>query len=172
MVIRMNVEEGDQTGAETQVQNEDHRQSAFALMLAASRGEKVLPTKYTNEHYAGNDCELSNDKVFFNDIVEWIDSLKLGWQSLMDANKTGKDFSTVLRDTLWEVDGHWHTLDERSCGVTVTLRVKFLEGYNRPESWSGKKRQHGNIILKKINQLQEKLFEHIFHENENLETSP
>ena len=163
-VTRTNTKEAD-PAADMAVQSgsgsaEWRSSSSFELILASSRRDNVFPIQSTPRSIVLIEIvRYRKDKVLFNDIVQWIQSLKLGWQSQMDADKTGKDFITVLRYTLWEVDGHWHTLDERSCGVPVTLQVKFLEGYNRPESWSGKKREHGNINLIKLNHLQEKLFE-------------
>ena len=113
------------------VDDDDNRQNAFDLMMATARTEDKLPKKYDADG-------ITKDRTLFNDIVSWLESLGVGWQNQRDADGTGKAFVSILRDALWEVDGHWKSLEARGCGVPSPLREKFPEGYHAPESYKGR----------------------------------
>ena len=72
----------------------------------------------------------TKDRLLFNDIVNWLQSLKLGWQNHIDADKTRKAFVTTVRDALWLIDGHWKTLSVAlafpQLYVRGSLRVKII----------------------------------------------
>ena len=131
--------------------SQDNRQSAFEFMMASSKYENERPKMYDT---AG----ITKDRLLFNDIVNWLQSLKLGLQNHIDADKTGKAFVTTVRDDLWLIDGHWKTLDERGFGVpqlyvrgslrvTIILKIK------------GRKREHGNLNISTLDKIQETLFD-------------
>ena len=96
--------------------NKDNRQSAFDLMMASSKAQNTLPDRYNTEN-------MTKDRLLFNDIVDWLKGLGLGWQNQRDADDVGKKLITHLRDALWLVDGHWVTLDARGLGVPSPLQV-------------------------------------------------
>ena len=91
--------------------------------------------------------------------MNWLQSLKLGWQNHIDADKTRKAFVNTVQDALWLIDGHWKTLDERGFGVPPALRERFPEGYNNPQNYKGWKREHGNLNISTFDKLLETLFD-------------
>ena len=104
--------------------------STFAVfMTSATQRKHLLPFLPTTS--ANNKTKIKND------IMEFLQKNKVGWSAL-NANSMGVQFVNTLSACMWVLDGHHETLAERSC--TIPSELKFLSGYNKPESHKHRKR--------------------------------
>ena len=107
------------------------KRNAFELMLQVQKESStiVLPKKVT----VGN----KKDELY-NDIVDLFEKEGLVWKSSEVQSGIATNAVTTIRDTLWYIDGHKHTLADRSCHIPVVFSA--FEGYNKPERSKHRKR--------------------------------
>ena len=105
------------------------RRSAFDVLMNSAT-EKVLPVKISP---AGRSGGLKATERLYNDLLEYLGHLKVGWSR--DCVETiGKRFVSSLRDTLWYLDGQHSKFAER--GLALPIRLSRFDGYN---DWRAKK---------------------------------
>ena len=75
-----------------------------------------------------------------NNIIEFLQKNKVGWSAL-SASSMGMQFVNTLSACMLVLDGHHETLAERSC--TIPSELKFLSGYNKPESHKHMQKEAG-----------------------------
>ena len=105
-----------------------YKQLIFPPQLAAyfsptnSAREKVLPVKISP---AGRSGGLKATERLYNDLLEYLGHLKVGWSR--DCVETiGKRFVSSLRDTLWYLDGQHSKFAER--GLALPIQFSRFDG--------------------------------------------
>ncbi len=76
------------------------------------------------------------------DVIEWLEKKKVGWS--VDRVTLGAGFVDAITDTLWYIDGHHETLQNRACSVPADF--KEFQGYNKPELTKHRRRSAENIM--------------------------
>ena len=82
----------------------------------------------------------------FNAIIAYLRETGMKWKG--EGGRHGEPFVRALRDALWYVDGHFHTLWE--AGYPVPLNLAKFSGYNRPELSKHRKRQVSNMDVQSL----------------------
>ena len=77
----------------------------------------------------------------FNAIIAYLRETGMTWKG--EGGRHGEPFVRALRDALWYVDGHFHTL--REAGNPIPLNFATFSGYNRPEMSKHRKRLASNM---------------------------
>ena len=118
------------------LRNADNQQSTtrpntFEIMLQAQRDAVllVLPEKVAVRN--------KRDELF-NDLVELIEKEGLVWKSSEVQCGIAANVLNAIRDALWYLDGHHHTLADQACRVPAIF--SSFEGYNKPEKSKHEKR--------------------------------
>ena len=75
------------------------------------------------------------------------------------VNTSGKNFTKVIVDCLWYIDGHHDTLRKQSCPIPQLFQ-RFI-GYNTPEVAKHRKRQIANMSSTMLNTLASSLFQNM-----------
>lgn len=119
----------------------------FHLMMASQRSSRHLPPLY-EEH--------TKKTALKNDILKWLEKNELGW-SPDECKSQGEAFLVALGDTLWELNGHAKTLEDRGCPIPTMF--EHFQGYNKPEKSKHRKRSLENLQYHKTQQLSQKLFQ-------------
>ena len=99
--------------------------SAFAVLMNSATQRTHLPP-FLPATSANNKTKMKNG------IIEFLQKNKVGWSAL-NTSSMGTQFMNTLSACTRVLDGHHHdTLAERCC--TIPSELKFLSGYNKPES--------------------------------------
>ena len=98
------------------------------------------------------------DKLF-NDILQLIEKEGLVWRASEVDNGTASTAVRTLRDALWYIDGHHHTLADRSCDVPQVFEG-FVE-YNIPERSKHRKRSSSSLCAATLKSYSQSLFDNL-----------
>lgn len=82
----------------------------------------------------------------YNDLIAYLHTTGMCWKG--EGNTHGAPFVRALRDALWYVDGHHHTLRESGNPVPPNM-AKFM-GYNKPELSKHRKRKSSNLDVQSL----------------------
>ena len=100
----------------------------MAASRAASKANTELPPV---------NVRTGKDKMY-NDLLLFIKSKSLKWNSSEISSGTAAKCLSTLRDALWYIDEMSDTLNERSC--TILAIFDQFTGYNKPEIHKHRKR--------------------------------
>ena len=124
------------------------RQNAFELMMCAQTEKAFVLLKKVLA------CN-KKDKLF-NDILQLIEKEGLVWWASEVDNETASTAVCKLRDALWYIDGHHHTLADRSCHVSQVFEG-YVE-YNIPERSKHRKRLSLSLCAATLKSHSQNLF--------------
>ena len=89
---------------------------------------------------------LKMNEVLFNDVLTYLDGLKVGWRpDIVDS--VGKRFVSVLQRTLWYLDAHHQKLADRA--VHLPPRLLKFTGY---DDFRSKKKKPPRLTTKGLNE--------------------
>ena len=124
------------------------RGNAFELMMCAqAEKSSVLPKKVL--------AHTKKDKIF-NDIWQLIEKKGHVWRASEVDKGTASTAVRTLRDALQYIDGHNHTVADRSCHVPQVFE-RFLE-YNIPERSKHRKRSSSSLCAASLKSHSQSLF--------------
>ena len=149
--MRLIAEEEETVSSASTQSTKAPTRNAFESMMMSQRAlsfQSQLPARI--------DAPRNKKDEMFNELVSLFEEQNLKWNG---GSSHGKNFVFGLRDTLWYIDGHHSTLEERTCPIPKPLS-KFV-GYNIPERSKHRKHQWSNLsydtLVKHVTVLRESL---------------
>ena len=134
--VRLIAEEEETVSSASTQSTKAPTRNAFESMMMSQRAlsfQSQLPARI--------DAPRNKKDEMFNDLVSLFEEKNWKWND--GGSSHGNNFVFGLRDTLWYIDGHHSTLEERSCPIPEPFS-KFV-GYNIPERSKHRKRQRSNL---------------------------
>ena len=124
---------------------------AFAILMASQKQLSMpgLPQSVT--------VRTRKDKLY-NDFIGFLKEENVTFPA-NSVNSCGKNFTKVMVDCLWYVDGHHETLRKQSCPIPQLFQ-QFV-GYNIPEVSKHRKRQVSNMSSTVLSTLASSLYQNL-----------
>lgn len=127
------------------------RPDAFAILMYSSRQQsarQTIPSRVPN---------VKNKKdELYNAIITFLENEELNWSPAEVERGVAGSTVSVLRDTLWYIDGHHPKLAERACGVPAVF--KQFTNYNVPQRSKHRKRVNTSLSADVLRSHSHRLF--------------